>query len=131
MLVLDELCFYIPFFLNGLRKIIVIFVQNQNSFIFEPANIKILCLCLGSNSTQQVPNSTAYDLRGPAKCTLESLVRFYAKRLAAKNVTVNCVIPGVVLTKGFLQKVVISNIFLCYEKNDHLKKSFSSNNCRE
>ena len=56
---------------------------------------------LGSNSTQQVPNSTAYDLRGPAKCTLESLVRFYAKRLAAKNVTVNCVIPGVVLTKAW------------------------------
>jgi len=55
----------------------------------------------GSNSTQQVPNSTAYDLRGPAKCTLESLVRFYAKRLAAKNVTVNCVIPGVVLTKAW------------------------------
>ena len=73
--------------------------------------MKISCLFLGSNSTQQVPNSTAYDLRGPAKCTLESLVRFYAKRLAAKNVTVNCVIPGVVLTKGYFQKGVISNIF--------------------
>ena len=28
---------------------------------------------LGNNATQQVPNSTAYDLRGPAKSTLESL----------------------------------------------------------
>jgi len=55
----------------------------------------------GNNATQQVPNSTAYDLRGPAKSTLESLVRFYAKRLASKNVRVNCVIPGVVITKAW------------------------------
>jgi len=55
----------------------------------------------GCNANQAVPRLASSDLRGPAKATLEMLVRYYAMRLAPRGITVNAVIPGAVFTKAW------------------------------
>jgi len=48
---------------------------------------------MGCNSTQQP--IAGYGLPGSGKCVMETTARYYAKTLASRRITVNCVIPGI------------------------------------
>ena len=51
-------------------------------------------------STRVIPN---YGAMGPAKSALESIVRYLAVELAAKNIRVNAVCGGIIETDSIMQ----------------------------
>lgn len=55
----------------------------------------------GCGPGAQSPPSLGYDLPGQAKAGMEYLTRIYAKRLAARRITANIIVPGIIRTEAW------------------------------
>jgi len=78
-------------FIRGVEQALE-YMENGNGYV-----VAISSPGCNSNQTPKLQ----YALPGQAKATLEFLVRYYAKQLAPRQITVNAVIPGYVKTNAW------------------------------